>query len=157
MIPTGERPRIHALSLVKDLAGARIDGRAVVFTVDEEIDFSVRTRVNAALFTDHYVWIINDLDIEEETIELRRTTEGEGARGLSVHEAMDRIEDMTPEVSYKGQWYLVFNGGCITYDFDAEGTVATTVAEDAAQAIGLYPNAELREAGRNAGYEILEE
>lgn len=157
LIPTGERPRIHALTLAAEMAGARVDGRPVVFTVDEEIDFEVRTRVNAALFTDQYVWIINDLDIEEGTLELRRTAQGEGARGITVHEAMDRIEDMTPEVSYKGQWYQVFNGGCITYDFDAEGTVATTVAADAAQAIGLYPNAELREVGRDAGYEILEE
>jgi hypothetical protein len=157
IIPTGDRPRIHALGLADDLEGIQIEGRAVVFTVDEDIDFSVRTRVNSALFTDDYVWIIDDLDMEEDTLELRRTADGEGARGLSVEHALDRMEDMTPEVRYKGKWFLVFNGGCITYDFDAKGTVAETVAEDAEEAISLFPNAELREAGRRAGYELIDE
>lgn len=157
IIPTGERPRIHALRMAEDLAGAEVEDRPVVFTVDEDIDFSVRTRVNAALFTDDYVWIIDDLDMEEDTLELRRSAESEGARGLTVSEALHRIEDMTPEVSYKGQWYFVFNGGCITYDFDADGRVALTVAADAEEALGLYPNALLREAGRRAGYEFIEE
>lgn len=156
IIPTGERPRIHALTMAGEMEGIRIEGRPLMISVDENIDFSVRSRVNEALFTDDYVWIVSDLDIEEDTLELRRTADGEGARGLSVKEALDRIEDMTPEVSYVGQWYLVFNGGCITYDFDARGTVAETIEQDVHEAIGLYPNDELREAGRRAGYTFLD-
>ena len=156
LIPTGERPRIHALMLADEMTGLLLEDRPVSVTVDEDIDFSVRTRVNSALFTDDYVWIIDDLDVEEDTLELRRTADGEGARGLSVDEALDRMEDLTPEVSYRGEWFLRFNGGCITYDFDAEGTVAETLAADAAAAIGLYPNEQLREAGRRAGYMIDE-
>ena len=158
IIPTGERPRIHALMMAEDLEGVRVEDRPVIFTVDEEIDFSVLTRVNDALFTDDYVWIIDDLDTEEDTLEMRRSANSdEGARGLSVEEALHRIEDMTPEVRYKGQWYLVFNGGCITYDFDAKGTVAETIAGDVEDAIGLYPNGELREQGRRYGYELIDE
>lgn len=157
IIPTGERPRIHALTMAAEMEGIRIEGRPVDISVDEKIDFSVRSRVNEALFTDDYVWIVGDLDIEENTLELRRTADGEGARGLSADEALDRMEDMTPEVSYVGQWYLVFNGGCITYDFDARGTVAETIEQDVNEAIGLYPNHQLREAGRRAGYTLLDE
>jgi hypothetical protein len=157
IIPTGERPRIHALMMAKDLEGIRVEDRPVIFTVDEEIDFSVLTRVNDALFTNDYVWIIDDLDTEEDTLEMRRSANSdEGARGLSVEEALHRIEDMTPEVRYKGQWYLVFNGGCITYDFNAGGTVAETIADDVEDAIGLYPNGELREEGRRHGYELID-
>jgi hypothetical protein len=157
IIPTGERPRIHALMMAQDLEGIRAEDRPVIFTVDEEVDFSVLTRVNRALFTDDYVWIIDDLGTEEDTLELRRTADGEGARGLSVEEALHRIEDMTPEPRYTGQWYLVFKGGCITYDFDARGTVAETIAEDVEDAIGMYPNGELREEGRRHGYELIDE
>lgn len=157
IIPTGERPRIHALTMAADMEGITVEGRPLEISVDEDIDFSVRSRVNEALFSDDYVWIVSDLDIEENTLELRRTADGEGARGLSVEEALDRIEDMTPEPSYVGQWYLVFNGGCITYDFDAKGTVAESIEQDVAEAIGLYPNDELREAGRRAGYTLLDE
>ena len=157
IIPTGERPRIHSLMMAEELEGVRAEDRPVLFTVDEDIDFSVRSRVNNALFTDDYVWIIDDLDTEEDTLELRRTAESEGARGLSVDQALHRIEEITPEVRYQGKWYLVFNGGCITYEFDAQGTVAETVAQDAAEAIGLYPNAELRKEGRRHGYELIDE
>lgn len=157
LIPTGERPRIHALALAKDLAATTIHDRPVVFSVDEDVDFSVRQRVNQALFTDQYVWIINDLDTEEGTLELRRSAAGEGARGLGVHEALERIEDMTPDVSYRGQWYFVFAGGCITYDFDAKGRVADTIESDAAEAFGLYPNDELRDAARRSGFDLTGE
>jgi hypothetical protein len=154
LIPTGERPLIHARSMIKDLPEIRIDDRLVIFTVSDAIDFSVRTRVNEALFTDQYVWIINDLDVEEDTLELRRTPEGEGARGLSLDSALDRMEDQVPEITYKGNWFLVFDGGCITYDFDASGAVAETLEQDAEDAIGLYPNELLRQAARDLGYDI---
>ena len=35
-----------------------VNERPVVFSIDDDIDFSVRTRVNKALFTDQFVWII---------------------------------------------------------------------------------------------------
>jgi hypothetical protein len=157
IIPTGERPRLHALMLADRLNGIRVEERPVVFTVDENIDFEVRTRVNDALFNDQYVWIINDLDVEEGTLEMRMTAEGEGARGLEVAAALERLEDLVPEIAYEGQWFFVFEGGCITYDFDAEGTVAATLDQDAAEALGFYDNAALIEAGRRAGYTLIEE
>jgi hypothetical protein len=157
IIPTGERPRLHALMLAEQLNGTRVDDRPVVFAVDQNIDFEVMTRVNDALFDDHYVWIVNDLDVEEGTLEMRMTAGGEGARGLSVAAALQRLEDLVPEVTYEGQWFFVFEGGCITYDFDAEGTVAATLEQDATEAIGFYDNAALVEAARRAGYQIIDE
>lgn len=152
IIPTGERPRLHALMLAEQLRGTRVEERPVVFTVDENIDFEVRTRVNDALFDDQYVWIINDLDVEEDTLEMRMTADGEEARGLKIGDALDRIEDLVPDTTYKGQWFFVFEGGCITYDFNAKGAVAVTLDQDASEAIGFYDNAALIEAGRRAGY-----
>ena len=157
IIPDGERPLIYAESLAAELTGAQADERPVVFKVDGDIDFSVRSRVNKALFSDQFVWIVNDLDIDEGTLEMRATPDGEGARGIDVDEALDRIEDMSEEIQYRGQWFFQFQGGCITYDFDAEGTLATSIAEDAEAALGFYPSAELREAARNAGFDLIGE
>jgi hypothetical protein len=157
IIPTGERPRIYAISLAEELAGTTVHDRPVRFRVDEDIDYLARQRVNQALFTDQYVWIISDLDIEEGTLEMRGQSDGAAARGITIDEALERIEHLTPEVSYRGQWYLVFEGGCITYDFDAHGMVAETIADDAAEAFGLYPNAALRAVGRRLGYTIVDE
>jgi hypothetical protein len=155
IIPDGERPRIYALSLAAELDDLMIDDRPVVFTVDEDTDFAVRDRVNRALFNEDFVWIISDLDIDEKTLEMRASPEGEGARGLRVDEAIDRIARMSDEVQYRGQWFLVFEGGCITYDFDAEGSLAASIAQDAEQTIGLYSGDDLRRAARDAGYDII--
>ncbi len=157
IIPDGERPRLYANELAADLDGAHVDDRPVVFTVDQDIDFSVLSRVNKALFTDQYVWIINDLDIDEGTLEMRATSEGEGMRGIEVDDALDLIESMSDEIQYRGFWYFQFEGGCITYEFDAEGTLATSIAEDAEMGIGFYRSADLREAARNAGFDLVGE
>jgi hypothetical protein len=154
IVPDGERPRIYALNLAAELEGTHIDDRPVVFNVDEDIDFSARSRVNRAFFTDQYVWIITDLDVDEQTLELRATPGGESAHGLSVHEALEQMAHMSDEVQYRGHWYLVFEGGCITYDFDVEGALARSIAEDAEATIGLFSGDDLRQAARNAGFDL---
>ena len=67
---------------------------------------------------------------------------------------MDLIEDNVSDLYYRGAWYFTFDGGCITYDFDAEGLLAITVAEDADDALGFYPAYELHEFARDAGFDI---
>jgi len=156
IVPDGERPRIYALSLAAELEGIRLDDRPVVFTVDEDTSFPVRSRVNRAFFSDDFVWIIGDLDIDEETIEMRATPGGEGAHGLEVDEALDRIGDVSAAIQYRGWWYLVFDGGCISYDFDAEGTMARSIAEDAEATVGLYPADELRRTAHEAGFDLVD-
>lgn len=157
IIPSADRPRLHAEALAAELAGVRIDGRRVIFTVDRPASTFdlVRDRVNRALETSQFVWIIGELDVNEGTLELRRTPEGEGDRGLSVDGAIQRMEDLAQKVVYKGNWYFVFEGGCITYEFDAQGTVAETVADDVATSVGFYPLAELRDLGREMGFEFV--
>lgn len=154
IIPDGERPRIYALSLAAELEGTSVDDRPVSFIVDEDTQYSVRSRVNRALFSDQFVWIIGDLDIDEKTLELRASPDGEGAHGIDVDEALERMAHMSGEVQYRGWWYLVFDGGCITYKFDADGALASSIAADAEVTIGIYPNEELIRAARRAGFDV---
>jgi hypothetical protein len=156
IIPSGERPFFYAETLAEDLTGVRVDGRPVVFTVvPASTSATVRIRVERALMTSQFVWIIGELDVNEGTLELRRTSEGEGDRGMSTDEAMQRMEELAPEVVYEGNWYFVFEGGCITYEFDARGTVAETIADDVTASLGLYPLAELRKLGSKEGFEVI--
>jgi len=155
ILPSGKRPFFHAVDLAGELAGVRVAGRPVLFAVDPDITAPVRDRVNRALETSAFVWIISELDFNEGTLELRRTPEGQGDRGLSASEAMQRMEELAPEVVYEGNWYFVFKGGCITYEFDAQGTVAETVADDVVASLGFYSLAELRQFGRENDFDVV--
>ena len=154
IIPSGENPLIHARTLATAFAGVELDDRPVVFTIDEHLEQQITSRSNLALLRDQYVWIIEETDVEENTLDLRSSLPRVEARGLSADEALDRIEASLPSVFYRGAWYFRFDGGCITYDFDAKGTLAETVAEDAEQVLGFYPAYELRRGAQDAGFDV---
>jgi hypothetical protein len=154
VIPSGERPLIRSELLVEELSGVEIDDRPVTFTIDRNMEQTVGSRVDLALIRDEFVWIIDELDAEEGTVELRSNLVGVAGSGLDTDDALDVIEDAVPDVFYRGRWYFTFEGGCITYTFDATGTLAETVADDANDAIGFFPAYELVEAARDAGYNI---
>jgi hypothetical protein len=76
--------------------------------------------------------------------------------GLTTTEALDEIEDDADDPLYRARWFYMFPGGCVRYDFDAEGEGAQSVDRDVAVAIGMYPMEELRELAREAGYRGFE-
>jgi hypothetical protein len=100
------------------------------------------------------VWIIDEVDAEEGTVQLRSNISAATGYGLDPDDALGLIEDVAPGVFYRGNWYFTFDGGCITYEFDAEGRLAETVAADAEDALGFYPAFELRQFARDAGFDI---
>lgn len=155
VVPSAQRPLLWSRSLVDDLTGEEIDDRPLIFTIDDRIEESVSSRVNLAMLRSDYVWIVDELDAEEETLEIRGAGVERHAGRVSVDEALDVIDDTVGDVFYEGEWYFLFDGGCITYDFDAADRVAATIAADAEATIGFYPSAELREIGEDAGYRIL--
>ena len=154
IVPSGEQPLETARQLVEELNGVQIDDRPVTYTIDEAINEPVAQRSELALSRDSYVWIIGELDAEEGTVQLRSNIAAAVGRGLEPDDALDLIEDTAPNVFYRGSWFFTFEGGCITYDFDANGILAETVAADAEDAIGFYPAHELRQGVRDAGFDI---
>lgn len=153
IVPDGELPRSHALSLAAQLNGSVIEHRPLIVTVDVATDHPVRRRVAEALPTSDFVWVIGDLDIAEGTLEMRSASDGEWRRGIELDDALDEIEDRVEEIQYRGNWYLVFEGGCITYSFDTDGKMAVSIAREADAAIGVYRNSDVIDAARNAGFE----
>ena len=154
IVPSGEEPLDFARTLRESLEGVEIDDRPVALLIDGHLPRSVSARVDDAQSRGDYVWIIEQLDAEEGTVQLRSNDLAANGRGLRPGEALDRIEDVVPSVSYRGNWYFTFEGGCITYEFDADGTLAETVAADAEDALDFYPAGELREFARDAGFDI---
>lgn len=154
IVPTGQRPLDHASTLIIRLGNVDLDDRPVVFHIDENISGSSSARVEAALEAGHYVWIIDELDAEEGRLELRSNHRRVRGPGLRPDEALDRIDDNLPPLFYRGQWFFTFAGGCITYDFDADGPIAETIAADAQRAIGLYPAHRLRKIAEDGGFQL---
>ena len=152
IVPSGERPLLRARLILDELEGAEVDDRPVIFTLDENIGDQVAPRVNLALLRGHYVWIIDELEAEEGTVELRSNHPDASGSGLDPDRALDLIEEVVPDTFYRGNWYFTFEGGCITYEFDAKGTLAETVADDADDALGFFPAWELIEIAEDAGF-----
>ena len=65
-----------------------------------------------------------------------------------IHE----IEDRVAEPTYQADWYFLFEGGCIVWDFDAEGEMVATVDDAARRVLGFYDLAGLRRVMAEQGY-----
>ena len=154
LVPSGELPLQSAHSLAARFSGVEIEDRPVNFIINDELDEPVTFRVNDALATGEYVWIIEALDAEEGTVEVRGNNPRVNASRLSPGKAIDLIEDFVPEPFYRGNWYFTFEGGCITYEFNARGVLAESVAADADEAFGFYEAAELRRIAEEAGFDF---
>lgn len=153
IVPSGTEPLASARELVDELADVEIDNRPAIYMIDEAIDEPVSSRVEVALTQYDYVLIIDEVDAEDGTVQLRSNVTA-AAGHLVPEEALDLIEDTVPDVFYRGNWYFTFEGGCITYDFDATGALAETITEDAEDALGFYPALELRTFAKEQGFDI---
>jgi hypothetical protein len=58
------------------------------------------------------------------------------------------------EPAYEATWYFRFDGGCVAWEFDAEGEEVGTVHDDVEAAVGFYPLYALRREASNNGYLI---
>ncbi|MDX2381710.1 MAG: hypothetical protein QNM02_18370, partial [Acidimicrobiia bacterium] len=154
MIPSGTEPLSSAQELVAELAEVEIDNRPVTYTIDEAIDDPVSARVEVALSQHDYVLIIDDVNAEDGTVQLRSNVSAAAGHDLELEEALDLIEGVVQDLFYRGNWYFTFEGGCITYEFNATGALAETIAEDAEDSLGFYPALELRNFAKEQGFTI---
>lgn len=154
VVPSGEEPLSRARQLADELAEVRVDNRPVTYTIDKAIEQPVSSRVELALSRNDYVLIIDEVDVEDGTVELRSNASAAIGHNLAPAEALNLIEEVVPDVFYRGDWYFTFEGGCITYVFHASGTLAETIAEDAEDSLGFFPARELREFATEKGFHI---
>jgi hypothetical protein len=154
VVPSGEEPLASAQELVGELAEVEIDNRPVAYTIDETIDEPVGARVERALSQNDYVLIIDEVDVENGTVQLSSNDAATTAHDLGPEEALNLIADLVPGVFYRGDWYFTFEGGCITYEFNTSGALAETIVEDAEDSLGFFPAGELREWAAEQGFDV---
>ena len=156
IVPSESKGLVMSQRLVDRLGGEEIDDRPVVYKIDHDMDRTMTARISDALMAKEYVWIIDELDAEEGTVDLRSNDTRVAANRINPEDALEVIEDFAPGAFYRGNWFFTFDGGCITYEFDAEGTLAATIAADADESIGFYPAYQLIEIATDAGYDLVE-
>ncbi len=134
------------------LQNTEIRGRIISATVSTSNE-STAARVSRATASGAHVMIVSLRDAEEGTLTLMLSGDALEYEG-NLDQVVDAIEDVETQSSYRGKWYHVFEGGCIVYTFDAEGTGVETIERDIGLALGFYEAEELRQVARDAGYNL---
>jgi hypothetical protein len=144
---------VRTIELLSELEGEEIKGKAVVVSSSTE-NAPTASRIRAAADAGAHVIIVSVRDAEEGTL----TVLVQGARDeVAVEDldaALDLIGDVEAESTYTGNWYFVFEGGCVVYTFDAVGSGVATLEDDVRIGLSLFDAEELRQAARDAGYEL---
>ena len=153
LVPVAERHTDYGASIGVALSSQRIKGRDISLEMDAG-NPSASDRVNAALDRGHYVLVFDDRDVSNETVELRIPGDTVAQSALVLETAVTRIKDRVPELRYRGTWYHVFEGGCLTYRIDADGSGVQTLEEDIRQVVSFYPLGDMRRAAVEAGFEV---
>lgn len=150
VIPVAARHRDYAAWVGARFMSEEVRGREIVANLDES-DRPISEKIAAAQIAGSPVVIIDDAEVDTETLSLRRAGEDEES-GLDFDEALAEIGDDVDGPVYEARWFYTFQDGCVRYDIDAKGEGAQSVKTDVARAMGLYPMAEIYELAREAGY-----
>lgn len=144
--------RVYAVQVKAGLDDEEIKGRRIEVSISNS-DEPTATRVSRAAATGAHVITVSVRDAEEKTLTLMLNVDPLEREG-SLDQMIDAIDDIESQSSYRGTWYFVFDGGCIVYSFDAEGSGVETLEDDIALALGFSDANALRQLARDAGYNL---
>jgi hypothetical protein len=140
--------------LVKRVINAEtLNGREPLASIDRR-QVPLSDKIETAHAAGAPAIVIDGQDVLSGTASLILPGETTGRRGLAIYALIDRLDAKVPQASYTGTWYHVFEGGCITYEFNASGNEVDTLARDITAAVGFLDANFARRILRDAG--ILE-
>jgi hypothetical protein len=150
VVPVAERQLEYAIELVDELRDLGLAARGW-----EAFGRPLSERINGVLESGYVALIVDDADVEAGTTAVR-TPEAprDEESGVTLEQLSQRFG--TPEGAevYRGQWYYTFEGGCVVYDFDAEGPGAAELENVVGEALDFAPLEQLREIARRDGFDI---
>jgi hypothetical protein len=152
VVPVASRHNNYATVAAIEVERAWSGLRALEVTVIDSDELASR-RIDAATQRGATVIVVDDREVATGTIELRVPGE-DPVTDLTPADVAEELDDDLEPPSYVATWYNRFETGCIVYDIDAVGQGAQTAAEDVDDALGFYPMDELRQLGRDAGFDI---
>jgi hypothetical protein len=159
IVPEGDAAssRRYAEEIAADTEGTVLGGRRLEVTVLDGPG-TTEERIAAALAADLPVIVAGARGEEEATVELQlragAADEVSVDRAIALATALERIADRLAEPRYRATWFYVFDGGCVTYEFDAHGPSVATVTTDVERALSFMPLAGPREWARRQGYVV---
>ena len=150
VVPVTPRVADYARILETELEAQEFNGRTASGVFDAG-DSPLADKVAAAAQRGRPIVIVDERDELAGTATLQMPDESEPTRELDRDDLFERLDDDLPEPSYRGEWFQVFTGGCVTYEFDATGPGVDRLPADVQDALGLYPAGEVRRALRAIG------
>ena len=149
IVPLTEAAHHYAASVGVDLAGVSVRGRPL--QLELAAVGSPETNIREALTDGAFVIAADDTDMRQRTVQVRVPVAGEIDADLELDDAIERITHNVEEGSYEATWYHVFEGGCVTFEFDAEGQGVETLLHDVDSTIGFTDLAALRARAEEEG------
>lgn len=150
VVPVAERHLEYTIELVDRMRDAGLAARGW-----EAFGRPFSDRVNGVLEAGYVALIVDDTDVEKGTVAIRDpAAPRDEEAGVTFDQITQRFG--TPEGAevYRGQWYYVFEGGCVVYEFDAEGPGAADLENVVGDALDFAPLEQLREIARRDGFDI---
>ncbi|MEE8330390.1 MAG: hypothetical protein V3R84_01310 [Acidimicrobiia bacterium] len=150
IVPTSDSAREYAARVGVDLAGQSVRGRPLTLqladskTPDEDI--------GEALEDGAFVVIVSANDAARETMQGMAPGDDEIHTNLTLGDVLDGIEERVEEGTYRATWFHLFDGGCVTFEFDADGAGVETLVADVELAVGFADLADLKEQAKQAGF-----
>jgi len=141
-----------AQAIVTELVGEQIEGKRIDVTIDRT-DGATADRIRDAVDEGANVFVIGLREAEEDTVTVLLAGSTVEVT-LSVHDALELLEDSVGSPSYRGSWFHLFDGGCIEYRFDAVGSETHTLEQRIRESLGFTDAEEVRRVGRTLGYRI---
>jgi hypothetical protein len=150
VVPVAERHVAYAIDLVDRMREAGLAVRGW-----ESFGRPFSERVTGVLESGYVALIVDDVDVEAETAAIRTPQAPQDEEsGTTFDQILLRFGTAAGLEVYRGEWSYVFEGGCILYEFDAEGPGSSDVVNIVDNVLGVVPLEQLREIARQDGYDI---
>jgi hypothetical protein len=153
VIPVAPRHEVAAVEVAAQLISRELQGNPVRVALSRPVQGTVTDRIRTVLDEGDAALVLDDDYELRGELELRVPDHADGIvsrLGGVLAELGERAEPPR----YAATWWHVFDGGCVTYRFDARGPAAATVADDARRALGTFPLGELRRELAELGMSI---
>lgn len=150
VVPVAERHLEYAIEVVDQLRDAGLAARGW-----EAFGRPFSERVDGVLESGYVALIVDDSDVEAGTVAVRLPDAPRDEQpDVTIHELQQRFGTAAGAEEYRGQWYYTFEGGCVVYEFDAEGPGSADLENVVKDALGFAPLEQLREIARRDGFDI---
>jgi hypothetical protein len=143
VIPVATRHEVAGVEVAAQLIARELQGNPVRVALSRPLEGTAAERIQTVLDDGDAALVVDDDYELLGELELRVP---DHARGIvsRLGGVLAELGERAEPPRYAATWWHVFDGGCVTYRFDASGPAAATVADDARRALGMFPLGELR-------------